>query len=221
MKHLEKSTPDFKGGRPYAAVLDDHPLYTEPFTSFLEKTGVFRAVHSFNQKEELLSFLMLQPGKIPLYLFIDIYLKDQTSLSFLNDLKRMYRPLYLIVVSSVSNPILINEIMNYKIDAFLSKFSETDEIATCLQHINSKQQYISPVITDMVKDYNMEDRIPFSGREMEILGLLAKGLIVDAVAKQVQLSRHTIIAHKRSMMAKTKTKTLTELLAFARKIDII
>lgn len=209
------------GGRPYAAVLDDHPLYADSFSSFLEKTGTFRAVHCFIEQTMLLQFLMQQTEKVPIYLFVDIYLKDQTSLSLLNDLKRIYRPLYIIVVSSITNPILINEIMNYKIDAFLSKFSETDEIATCLQHISNKRKYISPVITDMVKDYNMEDSIPFSGREMEILGLLAKGLTVDAVAQQVQLSRHTIIAHKRSMMAKTKSKTLTELLAFARKIAII
>lgn len=224
MKHIENITPSIilkSGGRPYAAVLDDHPLYADPFSSFLEKTGSFRAVHCFNDKSALLQFLMQQTEKVPLYLFIDIYLQEQTSLPLLNDLKRMYRPLFLIIVSSITNPILINEIMNYKIDGFLSKLSGTDEIATCLQCIINKQQYISPVITEMVKEYNMQDTIPFSTREMEILGLLAKGLTVDAVAKNVQLSRHTIVAHKRSMMAKTKTKTITELLAFARKIDII
>lgn len=224
MKHIYNSTSDImlkSGGRPYAAVLDDHPLYADPFSSFLERTGTFRAVHCFNDHARLLQFLMQQTEKVPLYLFIDIYLKEQTSLPLLNDLKRMYKPLYLIVVSSVTNPILINEIMNYKIDGFLSKFSGTDEIATCLQHIGNKRRYISPVIAAMVEDHISRDAVPFSGREMEILGLLARGLSVDAVAASVQLSRHTIIAHKRSMMSKTKSRTLTELLAFARKIALI
>lgn len=205
----------------YAAILDDHQLYAEPFASFLEKTGVFKNVLCFTEESAFIRFLMNQTSKTPIYAFIDFYLKDKTTLHLYNDLKRLYKPLYIIIVSSVTNPILINEILQYKIDGFLSKYSGTEELGIALKYIKSKNQYISPSIINLLSTYNSTNKISFSPRETEILEVLAKGYKVEDAAKILHLSKHTIVTHKRSMMTKTNSKTLTELLAYARKIELI
>ena len=205
----------------YAAILDDHQLYAEPFASFLEKTGVFKNVLCFTEESAFIRFLMNQTSKTPIYAFIDFYLKDKTTLHLYNDLKRLYKPLYIIIVSSVTNPILINEILQYKIDGFLSKYSGTEELGIALKYIKSKNQYISPSIINLLSTYNSTNKISFSPRETEILEVLAKGYKVEDAAKILHLSKHTIVTHKRSMMTKTNSKTLTELLAYARKNELI
>jgi two-component system, NarL family, response regulator FusR len=204
-----------------AVVLDDHTLYTEAFSSFLERTGIFRHVYSFTGDDEFIEFLIRLQTKVDIYLFIDYYLKDKTALAAINDLKRLHRPLNIIIVSSVTNPVLINDILTYGINGFLSKSSNMDEVITCLQYIKQKKQYISPFIQNIITRNQTNDVLPFTGREIEILECFAKGLTVNATAEKMILSKHTIVSHRRRMMAKTKTNSITELLAYARKIDLI
>lgn len=207
--------------RPLAVVLDDHCIYTEAFASFLERTGIFGRVFSFIEDKAIIEFVIKLKTKSHIYLFADYYLKERTTLLLISDLHRLYKPLNIIMISSVTNPILINDILTYKIDGFLSKSSGMDEIITCLQHIRQGKQYISPVIQEIINAHQNLTGIPFSAREVEILGYFAQGFTVNATAEKMILSRHTIISHRRRMMAKTKTNTITELLAYARKIDLL
>lgn len=207
--------------KPRALVLDDHKLYTESFGVYMEQTDIFRSVHCFTESQELINFLVNLKASGPLFCFVDFYLKDSTSLSILNMLKRMHNPLYLIIVSCIDIPVLIREIMLHPIDGFLSKNSGTDEIIRCINSILGGERYITPFISNILKDSAEETRQPFSTKELEVLRILAKGLSSKEAAVVLNLSRHTIVAHKRNMMSKIKTSTLTGLLDYARKIDLI
>ncbi|GAA4437480.1 two-component system response regulator DegU [Ravibacter arvi] len=207
--------------KPLAVVLDDHQLFADSFTCLIEKTGLFEHIHSFTEEGALTDFLLKMKGQPGLFLFADYYLRNTTALRVIQDLQRIYRPIYVVIVSCVTNPILINDILTYRIDGFLSKSSRSDEIVSCIQAIQSGREYISPVIGQMLSAYNQGETNPFSAREVEILIHFANGLTVNATAEKMILSRHTIVSHRRRMMDKTRTKTITELLAYARKIDLI
>ena len=206
----------------WALVLDDHSLFAETFSSFLEKTDLFKNIRSFTNTEALKAFLINLTVKPDIYLFLDFYLKDKTSLHFINELRRLYKSIYIIIISSVSNPVLMKEILNYDIQGFLSKYSTSEELIDCVKHVSRANPiFISQHIMSMIAEYDNENTVPFSAREIEILGYFAKGLSVIDTAEAMILSRHTIVSHRRRMMAKTNTNSITELLAFARKIDLI
>lgn len=206
----------------WALVFDDHSLYAETFSSFLEKIDLFSNIRNFTNEEALKAFLINLTVKPDLYLFLDFYLKDKTSLSLINELRRLYKSIRIIIISSVSNPVLMKEILNYNIQGFLSKYSTGEELIDCIKHVSRTNPiFISQHIMSIIVEYDNENTVPFSAREIEILGYFAKGLSVNDTAETMILSRHTIVSHRRRMMAKTNTKSITELLAFARKIDLI
>lgn len=81
---------------------------------------------------------------------------------------------------------------------------------------------LKPVETVMKRTYflNEEDTI-LSEREKELLRLMADGLSSKQIAAKLYLSEHTVVAHRKNMMAKTSTANIAELLAFAIRKEII
>ena len=72
-----------------------------------------------------------------------------------------------------------------------------------------------------IVDSSKEIEFPFTSREKELLQFFAKGNNVEQTAKAFFLSKHTIISHRRAMMRKSKTKSIVELLAFAKETNLI
>ncbi|HUH74078.1 MAG TPA: response regulator transcription factor [Chitinophagales bacterium] len=205
-----------------ALVLDDHNIFTTSFCTLLEQTRLFQHVYGFANEDDLRFFLLEKRGKSKVFLFLDYYLKDKICISFINEVRRFHVNMHIIVLSSLTNPILIQNLLNYKIDGFLSKYSESTEIVICVQSVlKSQNLYISPFIQEILSSFKHLNAVPFSAREIEILKLFAQGLTVNATAENLILSRHTIVSHRRRMMAKTNSKTISELLAFAGKIELI
>jgi DNA-binding CsgD family transcriptional regulator len=58
---------------------------------------------------------------------------------------------------------------------------------------------------------------PLTSREIQVLKLLAKGLISKEIAEVLQISKNTVENHKQNMFAKTGMKKLTELVSYANK----
>jgi len=63
-------------------------------------------------------------------------------------------------------------------------------------------------------------RSMLSVREIEILHYFAQGFSVNETAEKFFLSKHTVVSHRRKMMRKTNTNTITELLSYVRKMGL-
>jgi two-component system response regulator FixJ len=58
-------------------------------------------------------------------------------------------------------------------------------------------------------------------RQIQILTGIKEGLTSKSIAENLQLSRHTVDTHRRRILAKTKSKTMAELIHVATKLNII
>lgn len=200
-----------------AIVFDDHLLFADSFAALIERLELFHAVHTLNEERALTQFL-IKNSKTRVYLFIDYYLKNKNGLPLINEAKRLNKNIIIIVMSSVVSPIAIANILSYTPHGFVSKSSGFDSILECLDTIDNGQQYISPIIHEI---NSVSTTIPFSAREIEILQYFAGGLSIAQTAERTYLSKHTIVAHRRKMMAKANVNSITELLSYARKQELI
>jgi DNA-binding NarL/FixJ family response regulator len=204
-----------------AIVLDDHLLFAESFSSLIERLELFSAVRTFSEEKELTDFL-IKHSENPIYLFLDYYLKNRNGLPLINEAKRLNRRIIIIIMSSISSPIAVTNILDYNPQGFVSKSSGFNTILECLTMVASGKQYICPVISEIVSGTRSHARkTPFSGRELEILQYFARGLSIAHTAEQAHLSKHTIVAHRRKMMSKIGVNSITELLAYARVQELI
>ncbi|MFD2034659.1 LuxR C-terminal-related transcriptional regulator [Belliella marina] len=203
-----------------AIVLDDHVLFSDSFSSLLERLGIFKSVHAFNDEKELTQFLMTSSNN-PIFLFLDYYLKEKNTLPLINEVKRLNRQIKVIIISSVMNPIVIGNILVYNPKGLISKSSGFDTILQCIKEVDRGTQYLCPVIDKIVAEMDLIKEIPFSARELEILQYFSGGMSIAQTAEQSNLSKHTIVSHRRNMMAKAQVNSITELLAYAHRLELI
>lgn len=200
-----------------AIVFDDHLLFADSFSALIERLELFNTVHTFNEERELTQFLV-KNSKARIFLFIDYYLKNGNALPLINQAKRLNKNVAIIVISSVASPIAIANILSYNPHGFVSKSSGLDTILECLDTIEHGGRYVSPIIREIDL---ASSTIPFSARELEILQHFASGLSIAQTAERTFLSKHTIVSHRRKMMAKAKVNSITDLLSYARKQELI
>ncbi|QJB32199.1 response regulator transcription factor [Chitinophaga oryzae] len=203
-----------------AIVFDDHLLFADSFSALIERLELFRSVHTLCEEQELTQFLMKHSG-VPVYLFLDYYLKNQNGLPLINVARRLNKQVAIIIVSSVASPTAITNILSYSPNGLISKSSGFDAILECLTMVGRGEQYISPAIAEINSNSNLKGATPFSAREVEILQHFAQGLSIAQTAERTYLSKHTIVAHRRNMMAKVNVNSITALLSYARKQEII
>lgn len=150
-----------------AIVFDDHLLFADSFSSLIERVDLFSAVHTLNDERELTRFLV-KHSQVPIYLFLDYYLKDRNGLTLINEAKRLNRQLIIIVMSSIISPTAVTNILDYNPHGFVSKSSGFSTILQCLTTIARGDQYICPIISEIVANTNHKSKIPFTARELEI-----------------------------------------------------
>lgn len=95
---------------------------------------------------------------------------------FINDIKRLNKGAQIIIVSSVSNPSIIKNILSYSPHGFISKSSGITTIIECIDAISSKKNYLCPIISEILKASQGIEEIPFTARELELLNYFAQGL---------------------------------------------
>ncbi|MBL7705799.1 MAG: response regulator transcription factor [Taibaiella sp.] len=204
-----------------AVIFDDHAMFTDPFSAALERYALFRRVYAFNKEAELISFFLNLPNRTRIYLFIDYQMPERNAPSVIQDVKRISRSVTVIVLSTLTNPVLIKDLLQHSgIQGFISKTSGFNEIVECLHAIGRNEQFISPDIKNMLNDVT-EYTVSFTPRELEILQCCLQGYSIEITAKKLFISINTVITHRRRMMRKANCKSTGELIAYARKIGII
>ncbi len=202
-------------------ILDDHELFGASLAMMLEHNGFADAAYSFTDPLEVRRFI-IKHTEGHLYLFLDYYIPDVNALQFINDVLRLNGRLHIIMVSSLVNADIIKRIMTYNVSGFLTKTAGFKEVNDCFNAIKRKQVYISPAIQKILDDSSENSLIAkFTGKEIELLDKLAKGETIEQMATSLNISRNTVIVHRRNMLAKTGCKSVMSLLALAVKAGII
>lgn len=84
-----------------------------------------------------------------------------------------------------------------------------------------KEDGSSVFLTGSLKDIKDRDKLFFSGREKQILSLAAKGYSSHLISNQLRISYQTVVTHKKSVLRKTKSKNMTEAIAYALNLGFL
>lgn len=202
-----------------AIIFDDHALFAETFSMLLEKVNFFDSAHTFSSQEKLRSFFLdeyNQLRKEELFLFSDYIVPGCNVNSLIADTRKIYPNIKVIVVTTVKNPVLIQQAMHIQPDGFISKSLGVSEIEAAIHAISSGEYYVSANIREALEQ-NTEDNpvCTLTKREIDVLSLIAKGYNTKEIAERMNVSTHTVVAHRRNMMAKINCTSVTKLLSFA------
>lgn len=203
----------------HALILDDHQLFADAFSLVLEKYSLFKIVQTFNEVSQFIDYL-IKFGNQEICIFLDYYLSEETGLSVMSEIKRLNKKAIIIFITSATSPSIVQTILKYGPNAILSKSSGIHTIISFLDKADRHSIFLDQHIKNILEIHG-STAINFTPREIELLRHFANGESISTTAERTFLSPHTIIAHRRKMMAKAHCHSIGQLIKFAQDNEVI
>jgi DNA-binding NarL/FixJ family response regulator len=109
---------------------------------------------------------------------------------------------------------------------YLLKTEDSSRLVEAVADVAAHRPYFSPVVSDVLLDATVSARgrprlESFSGRELEIIGLIANGETTPRIAQRLGVSRKTVVTHRAGALRKAGVHSAANLVRFAIKHDLV
>jgi len=200
-------------------VLDDHQLFASALAGLIRETGKFEGVFCTDKLAEVQQFLVSNNIS---HFFTDYIMPDVNTLSEIAKIKSEYPDIFITVISSIKNANLVFQMHKAGADSFLSKNSDKYELEECLSIMDTGKYFVSRDMRGPMMNFLASGKEKLlTQRENEILQHIAHGATIEETAKKLFLSKHTVVAHRRNIMAKLEVNSVTVLLKKAMDLGLI
>lgn len=147
------------------------------------------------------------------------------GIRFISYLRRHFPDVKLIVLTMVSNPMIISSLYDAGVQGVVLKQDELSEVLVALNLLRQGVKYYPANFKqDTPKDVlpsSVQERLTsLSPREFEVLRLFAMGDSISAIAEQLNRSIKTISAQKASAMRKLNVHNNQDLIAFCAQNNL-
>lgn len=202
-----------------ALILDDHQLFAEALAGLIKSTGKFENVVFENDFKAIVTLLESQNAS---HLFIDYMMPNVNTMAEIRNFHLKYPKLKIIVVSSIINGNLVLQLQKAGANAFLSKNSNLDELTNAFKLVEAGKFFMSNDLKSEVIDLQFNSKKDlFTSREFEILHHIVNGDTIDETAEKLNLSKHTVVAHRRNMMEKMEVNSVPALIKKAMDLGMM
>lgn len=207
-----------KRHKPRLLIADDHVLLAEACKNLLEPD--FDVVGIVSDGRALLeAALKLKPDVV----IVDVAMPRLNGLDAGEQIKRQLKSVKLVYVTMNLAADVAAEAFRRGASAYVLKQSAADELLTALHKVIRGESYLSSLITKDTFEFLLRSgksgpqQKRITGRQSEVLQLLAEGLSMKEIANELNLKPGTVAFHKYRIMETLGLKTNAELLEYAIK----
>ena len=208
--------------RPRLLIADDHVLIAEACKNLLEPE--FQVVGVVSDGHALLK---AAPELKPDVVIVDIAMPPLVGLDAGEQIKQKNHAIKLIYLTMNVRPDVAAEAFRRGASGYVLKHCTAEELIVAVRRVLRGESYLSPLITkDTVEfllrtgaAYSEEKRI--SGRQNEVLQLLAEGKSMKEIAYILQLKPGTVAFHKYRIMEVLGLRSNAELIEYAIKHHMV
>lgn len=204
-------------------IADDHPIVREGLKRVVAECPDIRVVAEAVDADEVVAQLKRHDIDIVL---LDISMPGPTFLSTMRRL-RTERPDLPVLVLSV-HPEEHYAVRALKLGAagYLTKDRSPEELAEAIRRVNSGRKYVTPSLAERLAHELGPDaeRVPheaLSGREYEVLRMLAAGKSIKEIASNMTLSPKTVSTYRTRILVKMKLDSNADLIRYALEKQLV
>ncbi len=205
---------------------DDHPLVRAGIRAELEKLpGVQVVGEAGNGREALELVKVHRPDAV----FIDISMPGLNGLEAVARITQEFPNVRVVILSMHENEEYVWRALKAGAVGYLLKKAATTELATALQRVGQGEIYLSHDIASRLKKKPLvpgltNGKTPLdtlTGRQREILQLIAEGQNTKEIAELLQLSPKTVEYHRLKLMETVNIHDVPGLVRFALRSGVI
>jgi len=200
-------------------LVDDHPIVRRGFQMlFSRQPDLLACGEADNGPAALEKILALKPHVA----IVDLVLKVGNGLDLIKQLRAQRLNIKLLVFTMRNDDLHAERALRAGADGYITKEEGPEKVIEAIRLAMQGRRYVSPeVAAQMVSWITGQDSAAESpaeqlgDRELEILGLIAKGLGSREIAKALHLSIKTVDSHREHIKTKLGLTRATELVNYA------
>jgi DNA-binding NarL/FixJ family response regulator len=204
-------------------VCDDHTIVTEGIEFLFKNSAKYQIVGQTTDGNELLKEL---EAKKPDILLLDLNLKDTDGFSLLSEIRKTDHELKVIILTMYQDDVLIARAKEEGANGFLPKSVSNNELLEALERVYTQPFYLSNSLKIEIEQRQLyrdhfANKMKLTRREAELIPLLASGKSSPGIAKDLNISAHTIETHRKNIFKKLKINNIIELVNFAHENKLL
>lgn len=189
-------------------IIEDHKGIAQALQLVLAQYERINKTYLAHNYKETLD--VLKQGSIDVVI-LDINLDSHEYDGFIiaQKIKQLYSRIKVIIYSDHVRKTHYERLFNEcKVDAYLDKQSEIEEIYTAINKVLNNEIYVDKNVMGVLQ---VKDWMNLSAREKEVIALLSEGITQKEIADKLCVSPRTVESHLRTLFKKTQTKNAVEL----------
>jgi DNA-binding NarL/FixJ family response regulator len=206
------------------ALVDDHALVRAGLRSLLERMSTVRIVGEGGDGREPRENVPREPFDVVL---MDIAMKGLNGLEATRQIKKAYPAVHVVMLSMHASEEYVMQALRAGASGYLLKDAATLELAQAIAAVTRGELYLSPPISKQVVENYMQ-RVGgehnalslLTGRQREILQLIAEGESTKAIAHRLGLSVKTVESHRAQLMERLDIRDIPGLVRYAIRVGL-
>lgn len=202
---------------------DDHPFLLEGIQAVIKSIDELEVSATVVNGIELME---LMPALNPGLVLLDLNMPGYDGLQCLEKIKTNFPATRVLILTSYSQPELIEQLKKQHADGYLIKDSTAQQLKEAIESILAGNTFFpasthrtipedSFFFDDFLKKFSL------TRREVDIITLICKEMSSKEIAASLFLSELTITTHRRNIFRKLDVKNVAGLMNFAKENSLI
>jgi DNA-binding NarL/FixJ family response regulator len=205
------------------ALADDHEIVLDGLRRILEPE--FEIVASVPDGRVLVAEIERLKPEVAV---ADISMPLLNGLDALRQCKSAHSRTRFVFLTASPDVALATRAFQLGASGYVLKHAAAEELVVAIREALAGRTYITPrIANDVLQNLmshpadNAKDGIGLTGREREVLQLVAEGKIIKEIAAVLNVSPRTVEFHKNNIVAKTGLRTTAELARYAARHGLV
>ncbi len=208
-------------------IVDDHPIFLKGLTMLLNEVKEFKVI---GEAHNGVGFLLDIEHHKPDVVLMDIRMPEMNGIEATRHALEKFPDLNIIALTMFGEQKYYNLMAEAGARGFLQKDVSKDELVLAIKRVSDGETYFSQrVINELAgnsdslgnNDIMVSMGEKLTEREFEALKYLVLGLSAHEIAEKMFISPRTVEGHRASLISKTGTKNVVELVIFAVRHKLI
>lgn len=202
-------------------IADDHVIFREGLAALLPQLVSVKQVLQASTGIEAVE--LIRCNQVDLVL-MDIEMPVMNGIDATREIKKQkYSSASIIALTMFNRYNDVLHLYDSGIDGYLLKDSTAKEVTKAINMVKEGKEYYCPAVQEVLykalmareKQVNPESGVSLTEREKEIVKCICQQYSTEEIAEKLFISPLTVNNHRRSILAKTKSKNVAGIIVYA------
>ncbi|WP_108650990.1 response regulator [Dongshaea marina] len=195
-------------------IVDDHPLISGALSKILSGYSNVEVLDMLHDGKSVYNYCLNNRVDI---IILDLMLPDMHGIDVINQIKRRWENIQILVITSLDNTNIINEVIDAGASGFVSKNSDEQELLAAIRTVIAGGRYFCNYEVISNPDNEKPSKGKLSVREKQIVKLIASGYKSREISEELCISLKTVENHRSNIMQKLGARNMADVINYANQ----